>query len=122
MKVLLVLILVAGALAWPVPPLNDDTCKFTRKDALKCAHNHGDNNRNQSLTLEEINTALDTLVPWWIRKLPSILTGVDAARVMRDCDYNKDGVLTPRDWEMATETCMPRQQDLCKFKWFCDRN
>ena len=110
---------LAMAGSW-FPPDNDKSCKFTRADALSCAMRNGDTNRDGRLDRDEIAHALATMVPGYIR-VAAWFKGVDLARALTDCDYNKDGVITPRDWELATKTCMPRQEDLCKFKWFCDR-
>ena len=122
MKVIILLFAVfAISVAWPFPPLHDETCKYTRMDALRCALKYGDQNKDNVLTVDEIQHALDTLVPWYIRDAPEFLTHVGVDRILNDCDFNKDGVLTPRDWELSVKTCMPKQQDLCQFKWFCDR-
>lgn len=95
-------------------------CGFTRDDALNCVLKYGDTNKDGELTEEEIKHALDTLVPSYIKPVLWI-KGVNAKRVLKDCDYDKNGILTPRDWEMSKKTCMPTQQNLCYFKFFCDR-
>jgi len=122
MKLVLIFLLVsvAGCFASWFPPTHDKNCGFTRDDALQCALKYGDINHDQRLTVNELDRALDVLVPGYIRHLPAFLTGIDAARVLRDCDYDKDGALTPHDWEMSQKTCMPKQENLCQFKWFCD--
>ena len=102
------------------PPLHDSECGFTRSDALACTMKYGDLNHDNKLTADELDHALKTLVPWYLKPLKWI-GGVTAARTMKDCDYNGDGVLTPRDWKLSAETCMPTQENLCAYKWFCDR-
>lgn len=119
-KLFILLLCVCAASASWFPPNDDVTCGFTRADALACAMKHGDQNHDNMLTQSEITRAMNTLVPRYIRVL-AWFKGIDLKRTLKDCDYNGDGVLTPRDWEMSKKTCMPRQQDLCKFKWFCDQ-
>lgn len=101
------------------PPFHDKNCGFTRNDALQCALEHGDINHDGKLTQSEMHHAMETLVPKYIRTL-AWFGGINIERVLKDCDYNKDGVLTPRDWEMSVKKCMPKQENLCEFKWFCD--
>jgi len=110
---------LAGSLSWR-PPDNDSTCKFTRSDALACALKYGDIDNDGKLSKPEVERLFKKLIPDYL-KLPAWLEGDGADRTMKDCDYNQDGVLTPRDWELSVKTCMPKQKDLCKFKWFCDR-
>ncbi|MDB9801148.1 hypothetical protein OAB94_02100 [Flavobacteriaceae bacterium] len=101
------------------PPNNDTSCEYTRADALACIEKYGDLDKDTKLTNNEINHAISALVPMYIR-VGAFFKGINLNRVMKDCDYDHDGVLTPRDWELSKKTCMPRKQDLCKFKWFCD--
>ena len=124
MKVLLFVIICivsAQCLSW-FPPLYTSRCDFTRSDALACVLKYGDLNHDDRLTPKEIGHALDVLVPGWIKKL-SWFTGVTVKQTMKDCDFNKDGVITPSDWSLDGKqkkpTCMPKQSNLCTFQWFC---
>ena len=112
--VFFVLVAVASCSWFEHPPLFDRKCGFTRKDALQCVLDHGDINHDGKLTKAELEHILDVLAPKakWL---------VNIKRTMKDCDYNKDGVLSPRDWKLSNKTCMPKQRHLCTFKWFCDR-
>jgi len=108
-------------LSW-FPPLWDTKCGFTRSDALACVLKYGDINNDEKLTPKEIGRALDKLVPGWIKEL-SWFTHVTVKQTMKDCDYNKDGVITPSDWDMDGKQekpkCIPTKKHLCTFEWFC---
>ena len=101
-----------------MPPLSDDTCGFTRSDALQCMRKYVDSDHNDRITTAELEESITKYAPAWMRAL-SWFVGVE--RVMEDCDYNEDGVLTPRDLELSTEKCFPKQENLCTFEWFCNR-
>lgn len=102
------------------PPLHDKTCGYTRDNAFNCALKWGDLNHDKVLSQSEIKHALGALVPWYVRAV-TWFSGMSLERSLQDCDYDKNGVLTAHDWKMSESTCMPRQEDLCTFKWFCDR-
>ena len=114
------LTIAAVTCSWLFPPTSDNKCGFTRGDALNCVIRHGDLNHDGQLTRDEIRHALNTLVPGYIKPL-SWFAGMTMTRIMKDCDVDGNGVLTPRDWEMSKKTCMPTQETLCMLKWFCDR-
>ena len=121
---LISLIIVVHCSSW-FPSISDNKCKFTRSDALTCAIKYGDLNNDQRLTQNEVKHALDTLIPSYLNNVAfRWISGLSPAGVMKDCDYNKDGVITPRDWELDGKQekpkCMPTQENLCTFKWFCD--
>jgi len=101
------------------PPTDDKSCGFTRDDALACALKYGDTNHDGKLDQRELANAKYIFVPRYLRLLAWI-KGIDLSRILKDCDYDKDGVLTPRDWQQSKDTCMPKQENLCQFKWFCD--
>ena len=119
-----IFIISTHCLSW-MPPLFKTDCNFTRFDALRCVLKHGDTNSDGKLSKKEVETALDKLVPGWIKKL-SWFTGVTVEQVMHDCDFDKDGIITPKDWELDGKQkepkCMPEKKQLCTFQWFCQKN
>jgi len=80
---------------------------------------YADANHDNRLDQTELENAKSVFVPWYLR-VAAWFKGIDLTRILKDCDYDKDGVLTPHDWELSKKTCMPKQENLCKFKWFCD--
>lgn len=101
-----------------LPPLTDEKCLFSRNDAYNCIKQYVDEDRSNSITKEEINDALKkytnskTLV-WFL--------GFGVDKIFDACDYNQDGVLSPRDFKMSFKTCLVEKNHLCTIKWFCDR-
>jgi len=77
-----------------------------------------DADKSNSVDKEEMINALKKYIPnkavsW------SLSFGIDW--IFDDCDYNQDGVLSPRDYKMTEKTCMVEQNHLCTIKWFCDK-
>ncbi len=112
-------VITVNCTSW-FPPRHDKKCGYTRSDALACVLEYGDLNHDGKLTVDELDHALDALVPSYLKTLKWVGI-VSVKKIMKDCDYDKNGILTPRDWQLSNKTCMPKQEDLCKFKWFCDR-
>jgi hypothetical protein len=123
MKLFLVLCLFGSlAVAWRpswVPPIWDESCTFGRNDAFACITKYIDvSPKNDQITKSEIDAAIATYAPAYVRAL-SWFVGTE--KVFSSCDYNKDGVLTPRDWKLSGEHCLPHKRNLCTMQWFCNR-
>ena len=101
-----------------LPPLLDEKCSFSRKDAYSCFKTYVDADKSNSIDKEELNAALKKYIPsktiTW-----ALSYGIDW--IFDDCDYNGDGILSPRDYKMSEKTCMTKQNHLCTIKWFCDK-
>lgn len=102
-----------------VPPLHETDCKFTRQDSYDCLVKYVDvNPKDGQITLAEADEALHQYLPTWMKP---IFWFTDASSVFKECDYDKNGVLTPRDWIMTNATCLPIKESWCTVEWFCER-
>jgi hypothetical protein len=108
---------LANASWWP--PLHETNCAFNRQDSYDCLVKYIDvNPKDGQITLDEANAALTKYMPLWMRP---IFWFTDASSVFKECDYDKNNVLTPRDWQMSEKTCLPIKESWCTVEWFCDR-
>lgn len=101
-----------------LPPIFDETCSFTREDARKAIEFYVDVNPNDNqITKQEIIDGIDKYLKWWMRP---VLLKYNADSVLEDCDYDKNGVITPRDFKLAENTCFPNKASWCTIQWFND--
>jgi len=119
MRVLLLMLifLTVGTygLKW-FPPYNDVTCGWTKDTVHLCLTEYVDSNHDDAVSVKEMEDARQKYAPWYLRtKLTTV------ADMFKDCDYNKDGLITARDVQLAVKTCLPEQYQICRVKWFCDR-
>jgi hypothetical protein len=129
MLLLLLLVSVSSALfnvrtsprwrpSW-VPPLHETDCTFERVDSYNCLKQYVDiNPKDEQITQTEIEEALSVYMPTYLKPL-IWWAGVDS--VMKECDVDKNGVITPRDWELSSKTCFPIKESQCTVQWFCER-
>jgi len=109
---------VAWRPSW-MPPLHEEDCTFTRQDSYDCLVKYVDvNPKDGQITLTEADEALKKYLPTWMKP---IFWFTDASSIFKECDYDKNGVLTPRDWEMSNKTCLPIKESWCTVQWFCKR-
>lgn len=101
-----------------------DTCGFTRVNALACLKRHVDANHDGIIDAAEFERAKRLYMPararaamWVARQFGYDVT---LAQVMKDCDADKDGKFTQKDWLASAKTCLPTAADLCKLKTACD--
>lgn len=99
------------------PPSNDVSCGLSRADLWNKLIKYGDKNHNGVLEQVEIQTALDTLVPTYIKVL-SWMKGMSVTHALDKCDFDKNGIITPHDYEMTKETCFNNLRDRCAMNWF----
>ena len=99
-----------------LPPRNDATCGFTRDQAYQCIVAHVNTDGDQVISKPEVDAAIRNIAPWYIRALSWF---VGTGDVFRDCDYDGNGVVSPRDWEMTADTCLGTPEGRCTFQWFC---
>jgi hypothetical protein len=103
-----------------VPPLHDTDCTFTRADSYECLRRYVDvNPKDDRITKTEVQEALKKHLPLYLRPLFWWSSSVDG--IFTQCDYDKNEVITPRDWEMSNKTCMPIKESWCTVQWFCNR-
>lgn len=101
-----------------------DECKYTRVDALLCLIEHVDRSRDGQIDSSEFEyckqhflPAMTSVIMWIAHKAHY---NIPFSQVLRDCDANHDGILTPWDWMHSNTTCLPTQSQLCKLKTICD--
>jgi EF hand len=127
--VALLIMLAVGARAnWFLP---DDTCKWTREDAITCIGRHVDTNHDGWVSRAELASArtryTGSAAHWlmsglgWLQRNLSVGIDVSAKKVFADCDYDHDGKLTPDDFRKSDKTCLPSQTALCMLKKVCDK-
>ena len=101
------------------PPIHSKDCTFERPDSYACLKEYVDvNPKDDQITRQEIDEALKKYLPMYLRP---VLWWADLKSVMDSCDVDKNGVITPRDWEMSSKTCFPIKESQCTVQWFCDR-
>jgi hypothetical protein len=107
----------AGFFSW-APPIWDESCEFTRQDATQCLKRYMDRNQDGVITQEEMMKSLNENITPVLRPFLKL---VNLDNILRDCDYNEDGVFTPQDFLMSNETCCKAKKNLCTIEWFCRR-
>jgi hypothetical protein len=101
-----------------LPPIWDETCSFSREDVRKGMEEYIDvNPKDNQITAKEIDEALQKYKTWYLKPVLLIYNSKD---VMRDCDYDKNGVITPRDFMLTAKTCFPNKASWCTIQWFYD--
>jgi len=120
---LLLLLFASLACGWRpswVPPIHDTDCTFTRADSYECLRRYVDvHPKDDQITKQEVQEAITKYMPMYLRPLFWWAGSVDS--VFEQCDYDKNNVLTPRDWELSNKTCMPIKESWCTVQWFCNR-
>lgn len=117
---LLLLLLLSAAFASPLPPMWDETCSYTRDDVYNCLKNNVDiNPKDGQITEQEIDEAFDRNLSWYLKWIMWLTNG---AKVLQYCDYDKNGVITKRDFYMSNKTCLPDKRNWCTVQWFCERD
>lgn len=135
MLIVLLLVFVgtnAAALVIDPTTLIDDCgngITFSRAQGIACILDAVDANHDGSVTREEIENVKSEYLHWWEMGILKILGIAGVDQIIKDCDFNNDGVITYQDMLKSHETCIPirDKQDkvtgaLCKMKeYICDR-
>ena len=104
---------------------HEPECEFTRDDALQCIRRFVDTNHDDKISLDELEAARSKYMTGFQKAgawVASWFTDdFSNETILRNCDYDKDGVFTPHDFEQATEKCLPDQHALCLLKGACDK-
>lgn len=102
-----------------MPPIHDTDCTFERADSYQCLKKYVDvHPKDDQITKVEIDEAIAKYLPTYLKP---VLWWVGTEGVMDSCDVDKNGVITPRDWEMSSKTCFPIKESQCTVQWFCKR-
>lgn len=119
---ILIFILIASCTAWRpswMPPIYDESCTFTRDDTYQCLNTYVDiNPKDGQITADELNAALDKSLPVWMKPF---FWATSSEKIMGTCDYDKNGVITARDWMLSKKTCLALKSNWCTADWFCKR-
>ncbi len=101
------------------PPTSDTSCSYTRDDSFNCLKKYIDvNPKDDRISKAEIEAGVSKYLPTYLKPM---FWWIGADKVMKDCDYDKNGFITPRDWLLSKDTCFPQKKDQCTIQWFCDR-
>lgn len=104
-----------------LPPIWDESCTYTRDDVYTCLKNNVDvNPKDDKITEQEIDEAFRRYVPWYVKPF-LFVSRTSGATIIEYCDYDKNGVITKRDFYMANKTCLPDKRNWCTVQWFCER-
>lgn len=101
------------------------SCAHRREDAIECGLRFGDANGDGYITLDEIESVKQRYLSPAVRAAAWVLEkiGVETAeKMMRNCDFDRDGRISRSDFELSVDTCLAT----CKkveliFSIVCDR-
>ena len=116
--ILLFLFPVLSSALFDFPPLTDTNCSFSRHDAYICLKTYVDIDKSNSIDKSELNAVLEKYFP---KKVVQWVLSRGIGWIFDVCDYNQDGVLSPRDYKLTEKTCMVEQNHLCTIEWFCNK-
>ena len=81
------------------------TAKCPPKElALDCFYETADTNHDVKISRHELSHAIYSRLPWYKKAGFALFGGID--QVLKDCDYNHDGVLTKEEAYLMPKTCM----------------
>lgn len=102
-----------------MPPVYDETCTFTRVDALKCFVKYVDvAPRDGGISPDEARLAINR---YSTPPIQALFWGWGTKQLFKACDKDGNGVITPKDWLGSKKTCMPHKRNMCSIEWFCKR-
>ncbi len=102
-----------------MPPVYDDSCHFTRVDALECFVKYVDvDPRDGGISPHEAQLAIQRFST---PPIQALFWGWGTKQLFKACDKDGNGVITPKDWMASQKTCMPHKRNLCSIEWFCKR-
>lgn len=116
MMILLLLLFPLFSSGSFMPSIWDESCSYTRADVLHCIRQHLDTNRDNKIAVMELEIFTRTRftpLRWFMDRYMKTLWA--------DCDFNRDGTLTLRDWKLSEKTCFPHKRSWCTAQWFCDK-
>ena len=117
MLLLLLFVLAVESRSW-LPPVWSEECTYTRHDVYECLKKYVDiSPKDNQITKKEIDDALSKYLSAWMKPLFWLSSGSEG--VMESCDADKNGVITPRDWEESKDKCLPTKANACSVEWFC---
>ena len=102
-----------------------EACNYTRVDSLLCLIEHVDTNHNGQIEEREFEYAKNHYLPRTTKDVLWIANkfgfNIKFHQLLRDCDPDRNGILTPWDWMHSQHTCLPTQSEMCKLKTICAR-
>lgn len=105
--------------------LPDDSCVFTREDAIDCLAKHVDTDHNGWISAQELDTARRRYAGPVLKMATFVLGAlhfdVSTETTFKNCDFDHDGHLTADDFRKSVKTCLPDQRGMCILKSVCDR-
>lgn len=119
---LLLFLFICASHSWGIWGF-DTACGWTRQNALNCFRKHIDTDHDDIITQSELDVAREKYMPRWMKVgqwLGSFVVNASTAKVLEDCDYDKDGIFTTDDWMHASKTCLPSEWAICLVKTVCD--
>jgi len=103
-----------------IPPTSDTSCSFTRDDVFRVLKQYVDvNPKDDKITEKEVEEALSKYLPLYLRAFVWIGNGVPD--IFKNCDYDKNGVITAKDFYDAYKVCLPNKASWCTVEWFYHR-
>lgn len=111
------LLLLSEARSW-FPPVWSKDCSYTREDSFKCLEKYVDvDPKDGQITPKEVKEALDKYLPSYLKPM---FWFIGISKIFEDCDYDHNGVITPRDWMLSEKKCMHTKESWCTMQWFCE--
>lgn len=80
------------------------TACISKELAVQCFYGLADTNQDGMVELGELQKSIREHLPWWQTKAFDFFGGTD--RIVRDCDANGDGILTPTEAMAMPATCL----------------
>lgn len=86
-----------------------ETCAYQRADAADCVLRYGDLDGDDLISPAEADEVKRRYLSWVMRAgawLAEKIGLESTAAIFKKCDYDRDGFLSRRDFELASETCL----------------
>ena len=96
------------------------TCgAYTRDMAVDCMHYLADLNCDHSLDRHEVDAGKSNLLTWFERTVAFLAVSTD--NIMRDCDTNRDGLISRAEFLNDYEHCLNSEREMCLVRDICWR-
>jgi len=85
------------------------TCAYQRSDAADCVLRYGDFDHDGLISPAEADEVKRRYLSWVMRAgawLAEKIGLESTAKIFKKCDYDRDGFLSRRDFELARDTCL----------------
>ncbi len=123
MRVLLLTIAIAlcSAITNPLTWTEDlQQCKYSRNDVVGCMIKYGDTDGDERLSVREINILKDSLLDGILERFFIFFFSIE--HITRQCDFDQDGFIDERDFDLAINDCLATCERLHTFnRLICER-